>query len=117
MRTIEVNGVTVRLTAIPELEARGIRLSEETTPLTGELVIVGRLSLRDLIQIAGRDEHKIDYAVPEDWARQNGKDPMQYVWSYEKPGTIFGEPLSTWQIRQEAQSNILSALVTQDVPA
>ena len=117
MRTISVNGVDVRLATISELAAHGIELPEEITPIAEELVIVGRLTLKDLLRIAGRNPCKIDYAMPEDWIRQTGKNPMDYLWSYEMPGSIFGEPLSIRKVRNEARANILTALITQEVPA
>lgn len=115
--TISVNGVDVCLVTISELEARGIELPEETMPIAEGLVIIGRVTLKNLIQIAGHNTSKIDYAVPEDWARRNGKDPARYVWSYETPGSIFGEPLSIRKLQEEARVNILSALIAQEVPA
>jgi hypothetical protein len=42
---------------------------------------------------------------------------MDYLWSYEMPGSIFGEPLSIRKVRNEARANILTALITQEVPA
>ena len=118
MRTIRVNGVDVRLATVRELKEHGIELSEEITRLEGlGLVIISRLTLKDVLQIAGHNLRKIDYAVPEDWARQNGKDPMEYVWSYERPGSIFGEPLSIRRVRKEARDNITEALITLEASA
>lgn len=68
------------------------------------------LDKKDLLQMAGIDDTKVDYAVPQAWFDQHVDEIRQRggaVWNYSENN--FGQPLWMDDVRAEAMFNLIEA--------
>ena len=107
MKHLELHGIHIAIGTQAEVEALGLTSSLD---LGNGLVILQRVTLKELLTLAGHDWNRIDSAVPQDWVARKGVEPQDWVWSYES-GSAFGEPLSLRQVRREAAQQVLDLLV------
>jgi hypothetical protein len=85
MQTINLHGINLHISRQP--------IPQPCLRLADDLWLAGRLQKDELVQAAGMDETKIDFAIPRLWIRATGADPNDYVWSYER-NPVFGEAVS-----------------------
>jgi hypothetical protein len=99
MRQIDLNGHDVWVGTEREAEQFHVtdflRLSKGENKYT-TICILQRVSKGDLVDMAGIDRGKIDFAVPISFLKRDGiyvRDSNEWVWDY-RGGSIGGKPLA-----------------------
>ena len=127
MRKLVIHGV--HTTVLTGVEHTQLCLDEGEAWLldtgTPKLYLFPVPAIRELFIMAGYEEKKIDYAVPQAWyedqlARHSRHSteahPRDFVWYYGGEKTLFGEPISIQTARWQLRIVVLRMVIETDTP-